>query len=83
MRKLKLIVAFAAVVALGAASVAIAATINGDDGPNTLVGTPHGDTINGLGGDDRVIGLGGNDKIRGGSGDDAIDGDGSCPTSAP
>ena len=63
------------------ASVALAALIEGDDGANTLVGTPKGDAIYGYGGADRIdargdgdtLHLGGSsDKGRGGRGDDYI-----------
>ena len=68
------------------AGVALAALIEGDDGANTLVGTPKGDAIYGYGGADRVdardsedaLRLGGGpDKGRGGRGNDhvrAVDG---------
>ena len=55
MKRFKLIAALAAVVALGAASVAIAATITGTPGPDTLNGTAVGDKIDALGGDDTVF----------------------------
>jgi hypothetical protein len=45
-------------------------TLNGDGGPNTLVGTAEADTINGLGGNDTLTGGGGNDAIDGGAGID-------------
>jgi Ca2+-binding RTX toxin-like protein len=57
------------VVALTSASgVARAATVNGDDGNNTLVGTQRPETILGLVGDDTMKGLGRHDKMYGGDG---------------
>ena len=50
------------------------ATIVGDDGPNTLSGTPAADVIAALGGNDKVFGLAGNDTICGGSGKDTLKG---------
>jgi RTX calcium-binding nonapeptide repeat (4 copies) len=63
------------------AGVALAALIKGDDGPNTLVGTPKGDAIYGYGGADRIRGRsgadalylgGGQDHGHGGHGDDYV-----------
>ncbi len=50
------------------------ATIVGDDGPDTLSGTPAADVIAALGGNDKVFGLAGNDTICGGSGKDTLKG---------
>ena len=52
------------------ASVALAALIEGDDGANTLVGTPRGDAIYGYGGADRIEGRGGGDALHLGGGSD-------------
>ena len=52
------------------AGVALAALIEGDDGANTLVGTPNGDAIYGYGGADRIEGRGGGDALRLGGGSD-------------
>ena len=52
------------------AGVALAALIKGNDGANTLVGTPKGDTIYGYGGADRIEGRGGGDALRLGGGSD-------------
>ena len=52
------------------ASVALAALIEGNDRPNTLVGTPKGDAIYGYGGADRIEGRGGGDRLRLGGGSD-------------
>jgi Ca2+-binding RTX toxin-like protein len=52
------------------AGVALAALIEGNDRPNTLVGTPRGDAIYGYGGADRIKGRGGGDALRLGGGSD-------------
>jgi Ca2+-binding RTX toxin-like protein len=52
------------------AGVALAALIEGNDGSNTLVGTPRGDAIYGYGGADRIEGRGGGDALRLGGGSD-------------
>ena len=52
------------------AGVALAALIEGNDGSNTLVGTPRGDAIFGYGGADRIEGRGGGDALRLGGGSD-------------
>jgi Ca2+-binding RTX toxin-like protein len=52
------------------AGVALAALIEGDDRPNTLVGTPKSDTIYGYGGADSIEGRGGGDALRLGGGRD-------------
>jgi Ca2+-binding RTX toxin-like protein len=58
-----------------------AGDLDGDNGPNLIVGTSHaddlrggngGDTIRGLGGDDRLGGEHGPDTLLGGAGDDRI-----------
>jgi Ca2+-binding RTX toxin-like protein len=60
---------------------AFAAKIEGDEGPNTLVGTPGNDKIDSKGGNDRnrgdtAFGDGsGDDKINSGKGDDVNFGD--------
>ena len=50
------------------ATVAMAATIVGDDGPNTLNGTSRGDLVRAKGGDDTVNSLGGRDFVIAGDG---------------
>ena len=52
------------------AGVALAALIEGDDGSNTLVGTPEGDSIYGYGGADLINARGGSDTLRLGGGSD-------------
>jgi hypothetical protein len=46
------------------------ASINGDDGPNTLKGTPNSDAIYGYGGADRIDARDGEDALRLGGGPD-------------
>ncbi len=73
-------VVMALVVALVLASgVALAATINGDNGPNTLIGTMRADLIRGYGGNDNITGGKGVDRIYAGAGNDYVSsaGDGS------
>src|SRR5215831_733853 len=48
--------------------------IIGDDGDNTLTGTPIADVIRGLGGNDTLSGLAGEDVLEGGDGNDVLDG---------
>jgi Ca2+-binding RTX toxin-like protein len=70
----------ALVVALLLASgVALAATINGDNGPNTLTGTMWADLIRGYGSNDKITGGKGVDRIYAGAGNDYVSsaGDGS------
>jgi Ca2+-binding RTX toxin-like protein len=52
------------------AGVALAALIKGNDGSNTLVGTPKGDAIYGYGGADLIHARGGADALRLGGGSD-------------
>jgi Ca2+-binding RTX toxin-like protein len=52
------------------AGVALAALIEGNDRPHTLVGTPKGDAIYGYGGADRMEGRGGGDALYLGGGSD-------------
>ena len=78
MRTLTLILGSAAVPALGLGLAlggpALAATINGTGGNDTLVGTPSADTIRGLAGSDRAWGRGGADTMLGGAGNDTLSG---------
>jgi len=62
-----------------ASGVALAATINGDNGPDTLTGTPRADLIRGYGGNDNITGGKGVDRIYAGAGNDYVSsaGDGS------
>ena len=52
--------------------VALAATIKGDNGPNTLTGTPRADLIRGYGGNDNITGGKGVDRIYAGPGNDYV-----------
>ena len=56
------------------ANAAIALTIDGGAGNDTLTGSPNADTINGGAGNDTIVGLGGVDVIDGGDGNDTITG---------
>jgi len=49
-------------------------TLNGDAGPNTLIGGPGNDRLYGRGGNDLINGGAGNDFIFGGLGDDILNG---------
>ena len=62
-----------------ASGVALAGPINGDNGPNTLTGTPRADLIRGYGGNDNITGGKGVDRIYAGPGNDYVSsaGDGS------
>ena len=62
-----------------ASGVALAATINGDNGPNTLTGTMRADLIRGYGSNDKITGGKGVDRIYAGAGNDYVSsaGDGS------
>jgi Ca2+-binding RTX toxin-like protein len=49
-------------------------TINGSDGPDTIVGRKEASIINGLGNFDFLFGMSGNDKLDGGTADDILAG---------
>lgn len=57
-----------------AGSVAWAAVLMGDAGPNTITGTTGDDSLYGLAGNDAMNGGGGNDDLDGGSGADDLRG---------
>jgi Ca2+-binding RTX toxin-like protein len=57
-----------------ASGVALAATINGTNGADFLVGTRQADTIKGFRGDDIIGGKDGADTLRGYEGNDITDG---------
>jgi hypothetical protein len=70
--------AWAALVAggvLAGAGPAVAARIQGTQGPDRLVGTAGNDAIFGRGGNDRLLGRGGRDLISGGAGRDTFVGE--------
>ena len=54
-------------------AVAVAATINGNNADNVLVGTSSADVMNGKGGSDNIYGNGGDDFLDGGAGGDFAD----------
>jgi Ca2+-binding RTX toxin-like protein len=56
------------------AGIAVATIINGNNGNNTLVGTPRADVIRGYSGADSISGGGGEDELMGGAGNDYIAG---------
>ena len=70
MKRAGIFITLMSVMVLVFAGVALAALIKGDDGPNTLVGTPKGDAIYGYGGADRIHAWGGDDTLRLGEGSD-------------
>ena len=70
MKRAGIFITLLSVMVLVFAGVALAALIKGDDGPNTLVGTPKGDAIYGYGGADRIQGRGGADVLYLGGGQD-------------
>ena len=63
-----------AALSLASATVAMAATMIGDGGPNELVGSERHDRILARGGDDTVQALGGPDLVHAGAGNDSSDG---------
>ncbi len=67
---LTLVVALVALVVAG--GVALAETVNGDDGPNTLYGTAQADIIRGYGGNDRIYPGNGVDQVYAGRGNDFV-----------
>lgn len=67
----RVLVATAALV-LGLSSVALAVTIKGSSGPDTLFGTPDADRIQSYGGEDKIDPHEGDDKAYGGPDADRI-----------
>jgi hypothetical protein len=72
MRRASLLLAVLALALVVASGVALAATINGNEGNNRLVGTKGKDNISGGGGNDDIFGKGGRDRLFGDSGNDAV-----------
>lgn len=72
MRRILLVLTAIGVAVLLASGLAIAATILGTDGPDTLTGTSGDDTIEGFGGNDTISGMAGSDTIKGGLGADKL-----------
>ena len=70
MKRAGIFLTLMSVMVLVFAGVALAALIEGNDKPNTLVGTPKGDAIYGYGGADRIDARGGGDALRLGGGQD-------------
>ena len=67
---LTLVVALVALMVAG--GVALAETINGDDGPNKLNGTAQADVIRGYGGNDDIRPGDGVDRVYAGRGNDFV-----------
>jgi hypothetical protein len=61
---------------LASSSIALAKTVRGTAGNDTLIGTPRPDLISGLAGDDELYGGHGEDRLDGGAGKDHIWGGG-------
>ena len=72
MKRAGIFLALMGVLVLVFAGVATAAIINGNNQPNTLIGTPRHDVIRGHGGGDLIRGRGGEDDMFGGRGGDYI-----------
>ena len=70
MKRAGIFLTLMSVMVLVFAGVALAALIEGNNRPNTLVGTPKGDAIYGYGGADRIDARGGGDALRLGGGRD-------------
>ena len=74
MRRTGLLLAATALLMVALAGAALAATIDGDQRDNRLVGTEQADTLRGLRGSDSIYGRGGEDTLSGNSGDDTVHG---------
>ncbi len=70
MKRAAIFLALVGVMVFVFAGVALAALIEGDNGSNTLVGTPEGDSIYGYGGAALIHARGGGDALRLGGGSD-------------
>ena len=70
MKRAGIFLTLMSVMVLVFAGVALAALIEGNNRPNTLVGTPKGDAIYGYGGADSIDARGGGDALRLGGGRD-------------
>jgi len=71
-RRTTLTLVGALVVLMVAGGVALAETVNGDDGPNTLYGTAQADVIRGYLGNDRIYPGNGVDQVYAGWGNDFV-----------
>jgi Ca2+-binding RTX toxin-like protein len=74
MRRTTMLLALVGALLLPLAGVAVAATINGDSGNDSLVGTNRSDEMRGLGGNDIIRGKRGSDLVLGGTGKDTLSG---------
>ena len=72
MRRTTLTLVVALVTLMVAGGVALAATLNGDGGPNNLNGTAQADVIRGYGGNDEIRPGNGVDRVYAGRGDDFV-----------
>ena len=73
-RRITLLATAIGVAMLLASGVALAATFDGTDGPDTFVGTDGPDDIRGRAGNDNLSGAGGIDRVRGDGGNDTLSG---------
>jgi Ca2+-binding RTX toxin-like protein len=80
MKRVFLLLTVMAAALVVASGVGLAATFNGTDHADRLVGTAKGDTIKGYGGGDTMIGKGSADTIRGYAGNDTTDGESGTDT---
>lgn len=71
-RRMAIVVAVVGLMVMAFAGVALAATIDGTAGPDTLIGTPQDDVLRGFGGADTINGRGDKDDVFGGRGADTI-----------
>ena len=72
MRRVTLMIMALAMALVSGSGVALAALVEGDNGDNTLTGTPRADTIRAFAGEDVVWGFSGRDQIFGGNGADEL-----------
>lgn len=72
MRRTTLVLTTVVVAVLLVSGVALAAVIEGTNGPDTLTGTDEADTIRGADGADTISGMGSSDTIYGGHGPDTL-----------
>jgi Ca2+-binding RTX toxin-like protein len=80
MKRVFLLLTVMAAALVVASGVGLAATFNGTDHADRLVGTAKGDTIKGYGGGDTNLGKGSADTIRGYAGNDTTDGESGTDT---
>lgn len=75
MRRTGILMMVVAVLTAVSAGVAVAATIEGTPGDDTIIGTANTDTIYGRGGDDLIEARGARDIVFGGNGNDDLYGE--------